>query len=79
MCAWGIGSGSLAGAMGGSGAQLASARLTIPHPRLRERGFVLRPLADIAAAHRHPETGETVAEMLAALPDDTGDVRPFED
>ena len=29
-------------------ARIASARLTVPHPRMRERAFVLRPLADIA-------------------------------
>jgi 2-amino-4-hydroxy-6-hydroxymethyldihydropteridine diphosphokinase len=41
--------------------------LRIPHPAMGERGFVLAPAADVAAEWRHPETGRTVAEMLAAL------------
>jgi 2-amino-4-hydroxy-6-hydroxymethyldihydropteridine diphosphokinase len=40
----------------------------LPHPRLHERGFVLRPLADIAPSWRHPVSGAGVAELLAALP-----------
>jgi 2-amino-4-hydroxy-6-hydroxymethyldihydropteridine diphosphokinase len=40
----------------------------LPHPRLAERGFVLRPLAQIRATWRHPATGLTVAEMIARLP-----------
>jgi 2-amino-4-hydroxy-6-hydroxymethyldihydropteridine diphosphokinase len=44
------------------------AGLQLPHPRLAEREFVLAPLADIAPDWRSPETGKTVREMLAALP-----------
>jgi 7,8-dihydro-6-hydroxymethylpterin-pyrophosphokinase len=43
--------------------------LTLPHPRLAERRFVLQPLAEIAPAWRHPVTGLTPGEMLAGLPD----------
>lgn len=46
--------------------------LTVPHPRLAERAFVLRPLADIASARMHPVTGLGVGEMLDALDDDGG-------
>jgi len=42
-------------------------RLTVPHPGLAQRAFVLRPLADVAPDWRHPVTGATVAEMLARL------------
>lgn len=41
--------------------------LTLPHPRLHERAFVLAPLADIASELRHPRLGLTVLELCADL------------
>jgi 2-amino-4-hydroxy-6-hydroxymethyldihydropteridine diphosphokinase len=51
------------------GTVLTGESLTLPHPRLAQRRFVLQPLAEIAPAWRHPVTGLTPGEMLAALPD----------
>lgn len=40
----------------------------VPHPRLAERAFVVLPLAEVAPRWRHPVSGLTVPEMVAALP-----------
>lgn len=49
--------------------RIRSARLTVPHPRLEERRFVLEPLAEIAPDLRHPVTRLTIRELLAATAD----------
>jgi 2-amino-4-hydroxy-6-hydroxymethyldihydropteridine diphosphokinase len=46
-------------------AVMQSPRLTIPHPRMLERRFVLEPLLEIAPDLRHPETKEPLSGFLA--------------
>jgi 2-amino-4-hydroxy-6-hydroxymethyldihydropteridine diphosphokinase len=41
--------------------------LVVPHPRFRERAFVLEPLAEIAPQMSDPVTGKTVEELLRSL------------
>ena len=49
--------------------------LTVPHPRLALRAFVLRPLCDVAPGWRHPVLGCSAAQLLQTV-DSTG-VRPL--
>ncbi|MGC2404271.1 MAG: 2-amino-4-hydroxy-6-hydroxymethyldihydropteridine diphosphokinase [Acidobacteriaceae bacterium] len=51
-------------------AVMDTAELTLPHPALDRRRFVLAPLAEIAPDLRHPRTHKTMAELLALLPDE---------
>jgi len=47
---------------------LETDELTLPHPAMSERRFVLEPLAEIAPTMADPVSGRTVAEMLANAP-----------
>lgn len=55
-------------------AQQAMELLTLPHPRLHLRRFVLVPLAELAPDLVHPRLRQSIKQLLADLPDDT-DVR----
>lgn len=48
--------------------EIQTPSLTIPHPRMHERRFVLEPLESIAPEARHPGLGRTVAELLSQAP-----------
>ena len=47
--------------------------LILPHPRLQDRAFVLKPMADISPDWVHPVIGKSVAQMLDDLPQDLCD------
>jgi 2-amino-4-hydroxy-6-hydroxymethyldihydropteridine diphosphokinase len=41
--------------------------LTVPHPRLHERRFVLAPMAELAPTLMHPKLNQSISEMLSSL------------
>jgi 2-amino-4-hydroxy-6-hydroxymethyldihydropteridine diphosphokinase len=50
--------------------------LRLPRDDIHRYDFVLRPLADIAAAERHPQTGQTFAQMWQSWTGDRANLRP---
>ena len=51
------------------GQTLDDEHISIPHPRLHERAFVLLPMRDVAPGYRHPVSGFGIDDLIAALPD----------
>jgi 2-amino-4-hydroxy-6-hydroxymethyldihydropteridine diphosphokinase len=49
---------------------IAEEELRLPHPALTQRRFVLAPLAEIAPNLKAPQQNQTIAELLAQLPDE---------
>ena len=49
---------------------VAGEELSLPHPALAQRRFVLAPLAEIAPQLIDPERKQTMAELLSLLPDE---------
>ncbi len=47
---------------------LRTEALSVPHPRYRDRAFVLVPLAEISPAYVCPETGRSIDDLISSLP-----------
>jgi 2-amino-4-hydroxy-6-hydroxymethyldihydropteridine diphosphokinase len=57
-------------AYGGMVSSGSGGGVVLPHPRLHERAFVLLPMRELAPDWLHPETGRTIDDLIAALPQD---------
>ena len=54
-----------------TGPSLAMNRLTVPHPLLSDRQFVLKPFAELAPDHRPPGLQKSIKDLLKICPDST--------
>jgi 2-amino-4-hydroxy-6-hydroxymethyldihydropteridine diphosphokinase len=48
--------------------RIEEGEVDLPHPRVATRAFVLTPLREVAPNWRHPVSGSTVSDLIAALP-----------
>ncbi len=55
---------------------LETPRLTIPHPRMHKRRFVLQPICDIDPTVMHPTLGKNVQDLLNQLVKDGQGMKP---
>jgi 2-amino-4-hydroxy-6-hydroxymethyldihydropteridine diphosphokinase len=53
------------------GIVVQSAKLSIPHPRMQERRFVMEPMVELAPDLRHPVLGKGMLELFTAVKDQT--------
>lgn len=51
--------------------------LTVPHPRMHERRFVLRPICDMDSAFVHPVLGQPVQTLLDRIQDENQAIEPY--